>query len=924
MRYKYSYLLLLILHTAGALGQQWREHSNINEQFGSGKISPVQANSRWLSLQKKYGNTALSIEIYGWRALTYYFQGNFSAATRLFDTGLKEAQKVKNDTLIFKFYSDLASIYQYSGALDSAQNIFEKAYIFYKAKPILEQKTPNYVNTLFKNYGKLKFNNGDYFESIVYLDIAKKNAQPKQFDSYKSFIYSDIASNFMALELPDSARHYLKAAIHFSKAPEDICDKYLKLAQIDFDQGEWAEMQAKLQQATHYLKVAVKQKKEINFPLQQLQLNILQAKYYFGLKKYALAEQKFKEIIENEKKLKEIKLSSNFLVEAYSYLQKIYFHFGLLAKALEANQSGIMQNSNGILSTKAGHYPALSSLKNKKMAIDLYRDKLKILKAAFEKTKKIELLNEHLKLSSLAIEVIDYQRNSYQMQNSKLYLSHQAQAIYGQAVEVAYLKYSQSKKPEDLERAFYFSEKNRAVLLSQSLKQQQIEAYPNVPQSHIALLKKAQKEVAVAENQLLLLSPGDKQATGIWNNKLLQASEKLAQLKEISRQKYPDFYNYQYENEPKTIEQIQKQLAGKQVMYSFTAGGGYLYRFEIAKDRLQLHRLEPLSALQQKVLKYQHAILNTSGAGAFGQAAHKLYQSLFAASHIDAYKQLLIIQEASLGTIPFEALVPTAHAHLKEQGSYLIESYSISYASSAGSFFENKGPKKQKVSLDYVAFSPSFSKENALPHNRKIAETIAPGYRSELYLDQKASKKNFTRLASTKVLHLATHGYANIMAPEKSYLLLQNDSLFAAGIYQLALPCGLAVLDACETGIGKVNSGEGTLNLARAFRYAGVQRVAMSLWKLNSTAQTTSLTRYFIENSLEGTQPAQALQQAKIAYLNKHRNDLVQGHPYYWAGLILLDSSAEVPTLLETILPYILAISICILGLYFWPKIRNK
>ncbi len=76
----------------------------------------------------------------------------------------------------------------------------------------------------------------------------------------------------------------------------------------------------------------------------------------------------------------------------------------------------------------------------------------------------------------------------------------------------------------------------------------------------------------------------------------------------------------------------------------------------------------------------------------------------------------------------------------------------------------------------------------------------------------------------------------------------------------------LAVLSACETGLGDVAGGEGVYGLARAFHVAGTRNVVASLWKVDDEA-TAALMVLFYSNlwGKEKVSPMEAMRRAQLS-----------------------------------------------------------
>ncbi|MBF0445117.1 MAG: CHAT domain-containing protein, partial [Magnetococcales bacterium] len=93
----------------------------------------------------------------------------------------------------------------------------------------------------------------------------------------------------------------------------------------------------------------------------------------------------------------------------------------------------------------------------------------------------------------------------------------------------------------------------------------------------------------------------------------------------------------------------------------------------------------------------------------------------------------------------------------------------------------------------------------------------------------------------------------------------------------------LAVLSACETGLGEIHEGEGVYGLRRSFQEAGVESVIASLWEV-SDAGTQALMTGLYGRLNEGKTPHVALREARIEMMDSGQ----WSYPYVWSAFMLV------------------------------------
>ncbi|MBF0380071.1 MAG: tetratricopeptide repeat protein [Magnetococcales bacterium] len=93
----------------------------------------------------------------------------------------------------------------------------------------------------------------------------------------------------------------------------------------------------------------------------------------------------------------------------------------------------------------------------------------------------------------------------------------------------------------------------------------------------------------------------------------------------------------------------------------------------------------------------------------------------------------------------------------------------------------------------------------------------------------------------------------------------------------------LAVLSACETGLGEIHEGEGVYGLRRSFQEAGVESVIASLWEVSDAGTQALMTRLYSKLN-EGKTPHVALREARMEMMDSGQ----WSYPYVWSAFMLV------------------------------------
>lgn len=602
------------------------------------------------------------------------------------------------------------------------------------------------------------------------------------------------------------------------------------------------------------------------------------------------------------------------LAKLHIKMGKYFKSRGDIPEELNCYQKAICSLFTGYDNTDIYHLPPaiegalsqpvlLQCLIHKAQALlDLYRSRTNRIKAA----------KAALTTLKLADVLLNDMRKNYIEEESKIILAGQARQVYDKAVGASLLLFDHDDDKRWLHEAFSYSEKSKAILLFNSMKDTEAKFTAKIPDHLLA----AERELRIRRSYLVKsiqdenLNGGKDSGASAFQDELFDVNRKYESLVRQFENHYPDYHQLKYSAQVATVRSIQPRLEPDDALIDYFIGETCILVFLITDNTFKVVRTAVPKDFEIRVSEFVSSI-NQIEKKSFIENGMKLYDDLIkpVKRFIADKRHLIIVPDLGMYYLPFEALL-TKPTDLKcdyPELSYLANEFAISYHYSSSLFHHNISTFKQRNRAGmkkFIGISPeygdgkkhseqlselTFSKEEVNAVGRFLSES---GFESKTICESEATTTcfksmcadfNYILISAHQILHQKNSGLSGIIFSSTPEDKSDNDRCLTTGeAYNLNLTADLVVLSCCETGIGRLVRGEGMMAMNRAFLFAGAENIVFTLFKVFDRA-SSQLVQYFFKQVTKGTGYSEALRTAKLKIIKQE-----WATPKSWAGYVFM------------------------------------
>lgn len=819
--------------------------------------------------------------------MTSAYHGNFSkfqsflqkedALLLKIDSLMKTSSKITNQR-IFHWYNK-GNFYYTLQSYNQAENYFFKILNTVEQFPdsIIKRHyseyllvANNYLATIYRNEFKYELAEEFYTENLR-LHKKFKDNEEALFDtknliaSLKSAQKDYITSNKLAKE---SINYYL------NNTPENnlnsllstsllLTNNYIKLNQPD-----------SAKTYLNIIKTYLKKRKRFTSEFIELsaKISVLEGNYDKALTFYNNAL----------KELENTKNNGDYIAEIYNEIANVHYINGNLSDALLYNEKALQMFS-------------ITKISNSELRANSKITILKILKDIsknYNYLGKKDNFSKVIEYGFITIKKLEDLKKSFYNDSDKQVLVENVLPIFESSIEATYQLYSDTKNNAYIDTAFTFFERSKSTILLDALYKNNATKFSGIPDDLLEKEKILKVTIAQLEKKI------KKQDKNISNQlfKLKREYENLIKNIEVN---HPAYFDLKHNTEFASLLKVQKSLNSDELVLSYFFGDKAVYVISITNTEKSIVKIITNNSDIQNILELQKMINNPQTTiSNLAQVSFKIYQKFVAPAVTKSnLKKIVIMPDGILSTIPFEALNIA-----NNKIDYLLNHFNVSYINSATLWFQlQKKYKKQKEPL--IAFAPSFNNNSDfsnLPNAAREVAQINQFFNGTVFVENEATLKNFKLYNKNyNIIHLATHAQTDNEIPEYSFLAFapneEGDNLiYVNDLYAMNINADMVTLSACKSGLGDLKKGEGLLSLSRAFYYAGAKSLVYTLWDINDSS-SSEIMENFYKNLSDGVDKDQALRNAKLTFLEKHKEDNFK-HPYYWSSFIISGNTAPLTT----------------------------
>ena len=426
--------------------------------------------------------------------------------------------------------------------------------------------------------------------------------------------------------------------------------------------------------------------------------------------------------------------------------------------------------------------------------------------------------------------------------------------------------------------AFYVAERSRARNLIDLLGNQRLSLHGFVNQN-LYDEEKALKN-RIAEYEALMAQATEPHEKAVYRQALDQARDRHRDLMLEIQLKNPELASI-LSVDPLTLRQVQALLEPETAILAYYLLPHEILCWFITRDQVALFKT-PLDreTLAQAVLDYRRTLQNLEPAETDSQA---LYTWL-----LSPLKEKLKAVKA-VGIVPHHILHHLSFATLFDGQEYLVDQMPLFSLPSASVLRHTAQNRDMEKSTRVMAVGNPDLKNAALALPFTEKEVAAIGWRFPnvtILTGEKATEGWVVRnISDYGIIHLASHGEFDPVNPLFSSVKLARDNqddgdLRASEIFGLDIQAGLVMLSACQTGLGKITSGDDVIGMNRAFLYAGTNAIMSSLWRVSDISTALLVKQFYREFKTTGK--AESLGRAMRHVKNRF------SHPGYWGAFVLV------------------------------------